>query len=182
MLTPPLAERGYSVAVTLRSVTRENWQAIARLEVAPDQQHFVAPNIYSLAEAAYEPGLTPVAIYAGEALIGFALYTHEPFQGEWTFTRTPYQGELGILRMMIDKQHQGKSYGRQAMQTLIDHMRQLPGGHAIILNFVPANEGARRLYESLGFVIYEEDEESCWARLTTPASGPTSSQHVLRQA
>jgi diamine N-acetyltransferase len=170
------------VAATLRNVTRENWQAIARLEVAPDQQHFVAPNAYSLAEAAYEPGLTPVAIYADETLIGFALYTHEPFQGEWTFTRAPYQGELGILRMMIDKQNQSKGYGRQAMQALIEQMRQLPGGHAIILNFAPANQGARRLYESLGFVIYEEDEESCWARLTMPASGSASSERVLRQA
>ena len=163
------------MAITLRAVTQENWQAVARLEVAPDQQHFVAPNVYSLAEAAYEPGLTPVAVYADETPIGFALYTHEPFQGEWTFTRTPYQGELGVLRMMIDKQHQGKGYGRQAMRALIERMRQLPGGHTIILNFVPANKGARRLYERLGFVIYEENEDTCWARLATtaPISGDT---------
>ncbi len=162
------------MAVTLHNVTQENWRAIARLEVTPDQQHFVAPNVFSLAEAAYDPGLTPVAIYANETetLVGFALYTHEPFQGDWTFTRTPYHGELGILRMMIDKQHQGKGYGRQAMQALIERMRPLPGGHAIILNFAPANQGARRLYESLGFVIYEEDEESCWARLTMTAASP----------
>lgn len=156
------------MSVTLREVTRENWRAVTHLEVAQDQQHFVAPNAYSLAEAAYEPGLTSVAIYAGESLVGFALYTREPFEGAWTFTRTPYQGELGILRMMIDKKHQGNGYGRQAMQALIERMRQLPGGHAIILNFAPTNAGARRLYESLGFVVYEEDEDSSWARLTMP--------------
>jgi diamine N-acetyltransferase len=50
------------MAVTLRPVTQANWQAIARLEVAEEQRHFVVPNVYSLAEAAYEPGLTPVAI------------------------------------------------------------------------------------------------------------------------
>lgn len=161
--------------VTLRKVTQENWRSVARLEVAEDQRHFVAPNVYSLAEAAYDPGLTPVAVYAGETLVGFALYTHEPFPGDWTFTRTSYQGELGILRLMVDKQYQGKGYGRQAMQILIEQMRQLPGGHAIILNFAPANEGARRLYERLGFVIYEQDEESCWTRLITPAaSSPTT--------
>ena len=162
-----MAERSYLVAITLRDVTQENWRAVARLEVTEGQRHFVAPNVYSLAEAVYEPGLMPVAIYADETLVGFALHTHEPAQGEWTFTRTPYQGELGILRRMIDKQYQGKGYGRQAMQALIERMCQLPGGQAIILNFAPANEGARRLYESLGFVIYEEDEDSCWARLTT---------------
>lgn len=113
--------------VTLRKVTQENWRSVARLEVAEDQRHFVAPNVYSLAEAAYDPGLTPVAVYAGETLVGFALYTHEPFPGDWTFTRTSYQGELGILRLMVDKQYQGKGYGRQAMQILIEQMRQLPG-------------------------------------------------------
>src|SRR5262245_38753883 len=43
-----------AMAVTLRPVTRENWRAVARLEVAEGQRQFVAPNVYSLAEAAYE--------------------------------------------------------------------------------------------------------------------------------
>ena len=154
------------MTVTLRPITQENWREVAHLEVAEDQREFVAPNIQSLAEAAYEPGLTPAAIYADETLVGFTLYTHEPFQGEWIFTETPYQGELGIVRIMVDKQYQGQGYGRQAMQALIERMRQLPGGQAIILNFEPPNVNARRLYESLGFVVYEENEEHCWARLT----------------
>ena len=153
------------MTVTLRPVTQENWRAVARLEVAEDQRNFVAPNVYSLAEAAYEPGLAPVAIYADETLIGFALYTPEPFQGDWTFTTTPYQGELGIVRMMVAKDYQGQGYGRQAMQALIDRMRQLAGGETIILNFIKANIGARRLYENLGFVVYEEGEDDYWARL-----------------
>src|SRR5262249_47855792 len=103
------------MAGTLRPVTRENWRAVARLEVAEGQRQFVAPNIFSLAEAAYEPGLTPVAIYADENLVGFALYTHEPFQGDWTFTTTPYRGELGIVRMMVDAHAQQRGYGGQAL-------------------------------------------------------------------
>lgn len=158
------------MAVSLRPVTRENWRDIAHLSVAEDQRKFVAPNTYSLAEAAYEIGLTPVAIYADETLVGFALYTHEPFQGEWEFTQTPYEGELGILRMMVDQQYQGQGYGRQAMQALIARMHALPGGQAIILNVMPTNVGALRLYESLGFVIYEEGELGCWARLRLPSS------------
>lgn len=162
------------MTVTLRPVTQDNWRDVARLEVAQGQRRFVAPNVYSLVEAAYEPGLTPVAIYADETLVGFALYTHEPFQGDWTFTRTPYQGELGIMRMMIGEHAQQHGYGHQAMLALIERMRQLPGGHAIILNFLPANVAARRLYERLGFVVYEESEEACWARLDAPAPGSAS--------
>lgn len=161
------------MAVSLRPVTQDNWRAIAQLNVAEGQREFVAPNAYSLAEAAYEQGLTPVAIYAHETLIGFALYTYEPFQGEWEFTQTPYQGELGILRVMVDQQYQHQGYGRQAMQALIAQMSALPGAEAIILNVMPTNVGARGLYESLGFVIYEENEHGCWARLRLPV--PTAS-------
>ena len=166
------------MVVSLRPVTQDNWRDVAHLEVAEDQREFVAPNVYSLAEAAYEPGLTPAAIYADETLVGFALYTHEPFQGEWEFTLTPYQGELGILRVMLDHRYQGQGYGRQAMQALIARMSALPEGDAIILNVMSTNVGARRLYESLGFVIYEENEHECWARLRLPV--PATSKEETR--
>lgn len=161
------------MTVKLCPVTRQNWRAVAHLEVAEDQRQFVAPNSYSLAEAAYEPGLTPMAIYADETLVGFAMFTHEPFQGEWLFTQTPYQGELGIVRLMVDKHFQRRGYGRQAVLALIDHMGQLPGGQAILVNFISTNIGARQLYERVGFVVYEENTSSCWSRLTRPSSGET---------
>src|SRR5579862_5840817 len=164
------------MAIALRPVTQGNWRAVAHLTVAEDQREFVAPNAYSLAEAAYEQGLTPVAIYADETVIGFALYTHEPYQGEWRFTETPYQGELGILRVMVDKHYQGQGYGRQAMRALIAQMSTLPGAEAIILNVMPTNVGALRLYESLGFVIYEEGEHGCWARLRLSSLTPSGEE------
>ena len=126
------------MTLSLRPVTAENWDAVAHLEVQEDQRHFVAPNSYSLAQAAYEPGYTPVAIYDGETLVGFAMYTHEP-----------WQGEFGIVRMMIDKHYQGKGYGRQAVLALNAVLRQLPGCTSIILNVVKENTRAWHLYQSL---------------------------------
>ena len=147
------------MTLSLRPVTSENWEAVARLEVRDDQRHFVAPNSYSLAQAAYEPGNTPVALYDDEVLVGFAMYTHEP-----------WHGEFGIVRMMIDEQHQGKGFGRQAVLALNDVLRQLPGCTSIILSVAKENAGAWHLYQSIGFVLYEEDEQVYWARLTLPVS------------
>ncbi len=147
------------MTLSLRSVTPDNWNAVAQLKVSDDQSHFVAPNSYSLAQAAYESGNTPVAIYDDETLVGFAMYTHEP-----------WQGEFGIVRMMIDAQHQGKGYGRQAVLALNDVLRRLPGCDSIILSVIKENTGAWHLYQSIGFVIYEEDEHLSWARLTLPIS------------
>lgn len=43
-------------------------------KVTPEQEDFVAPNLYSIAEAYVEPSWTPLAIYAGEELVGFSMF------------------------------------------------------------------------------------------------------------
>ena len=86
------------------------------------------------------------------------------------YTHEPWHGEFGIVRMMIDKQHQGKGYGRQAVLALIEVLRHLPGCASIILSVAKENAGAWHLYQSIGCVLYEEDEQVYWARLTLPVS------------
>jgi ribosomal protein S18 acetylase RimI-like enzyme len=77
-------------------------------------------------------------------------------------------------RVMVDQQVRRQGYGRQAMRALIARMSALPGAEAIILNVMSSNVGALRLYESPGFVIYEENERGCRAGLRLPV--PTASR------
>jgi diamine N-acetyltransferase len=37
----------------IRPVTKGNWKDLIRLKVREDQPHFVAPNLYSIAEAQF---------------------------------------------------------------------------------------------------------------------------------
>lgn len=55
---------------------------------------------FSLAQAAYVPGLLPQALYDGETLVGFVMYTI-----------TPDKEQFWIMRILIDKAHQHKGYG-----------------------------------------------------------------------
>lgn len=70
------------MTIALRDVTKENWQACIGLRLAPEQEHFVASNAYSLAESKFMPTFIPQAIYAqatpgGEAImVGFAMYAY----------------------------------------------------------------------------------------------------------
>jgi diamine N-acetyltransferase len=67
--------------VTLRPVTRENFEAITDLELLPHQEDYLASNSYSIAQASFYPHLKTRAIYADETLVGFMMYA-VPVEGE----------------------------------------------------------------------------------------------------
>ena len=134
-------ERQPDVTVTLRDITRDNFKQCVNLEVGEDQKGFVAPNVYSLAQTTVEPTYVAQAVYAGEEMVGFVLYGYDTDDGYY------YVG-----RLMIDKRHQGKGYGRAATLEAIRRMREQPDCREIALSVALENHTAQKLYESLGFV------------------------------
>jgi diamine N-acetyltransferase len=127
--------------VSLRPLTAANWQACIDLRVREDQKNFVAPNVYSLAEARIYPECVPQAIYAGETMVGFVMYAlSKEDQRHW------------IIRLMVDQRFQGLGYGRAALRLVIEEMRQMPGCERIYLSYEPENEHAEQLYARFGFL------------------------------
>ncbi len=98
------------------------------------------PNGYSLLQAAYQPERYPLAVYAGEEMVGFLMDPPDPDDAEWW-----------IYRRMIDQRHQGRGYGREAMEQVIERIRRLPGCRRIFLGYEPENRAAEQLYARLGF-------------------------------
>jgi diamine N-acetyltransferase len=135
------------MSVTLQDITAENWQAVAALQVAPEQQTWVAPNAHSLLEAHYGLGgelahlrLVPLAVYAGEAPVGFLLYN-----------TAPSRERFFVMRLMIDRAHQGRGYGREALAQLLALFRAHPQAKEAAISYNQGNEPARRLYLGSGF-------------------------------
>ena len=128
------------MTVTLRPITQENLWAVVDLKPHPGQEAFVEDNVASIANAYVEPTFVPLGVYAGEALVGFAMYGRHPVTGAWW-----------VIRLMIDREHQGKGYGRAAMEAVIEMMAERVGCEEIVTSFVPANAVAAGLYASLGF-------------------------------
>ena len=126
--------------ISFRPVTRANFSAVVELTVMPEQEDFVSSNLYSIAEAYLEPTWTPLAIYAGDDLVGFAMFGCDDATGNWW-----------IMRYMIDAQHQGKGYGTAALRLLIDLMVERHGCGEIFLGYAPDNDVAGRLYARMGF-------------------------------
>ncbi len=144
------------ITVSLRPITADNVHAILKLSVAPSQEKFVAPNAYSLAEALFEPKAWYRAVYAGETPVGFMMMEEDPQQGKYY-----------LWRFLIGAEHQGKGYGYQAMQLLIERVKQLPKATEMTLSYVPDEHSPQPFYQKLGFVdTGEVDDDELIMRLT----------------
>jgi diamine N-acetyltransferase len=133
--------------ITLRDITTANWETCLELQVRDDQDGYVAPNTYSLVQAAYEPDFqwTPLGIYCDETMVGFLMYGQPEYP---EFGRCVWE----ICRLMVDKNHQGKGYGRAAMVEAIRRISSHADCDSIYIAFHPENAAAQALYTSLGFV------------------------------
>jgi diamine N-acetyltransferase len=128
------------MTITLRDIDRENFRRCVKLEVHEEQKGFVAPNVFSIAQSKVEPTYMTQAVYDGEEMVGFVMYGYDEEEG------CHYLG-----RLMIDKNQQGKGYGRAATEEVIRRLRAEPGCRQVALSVNPENRAAQALYKSLGF-------------------------------
>lgn len=140
------------MTIDLRPIDETNWHVAADLQVHDEQSHFVASNATSLAQAHYEPWWIPLGVYDGDEMVGFVMHGRWPDYPVNPGHANPTPGDDHILRVMVDKQHQGKGYGRAAMVALIERIKAQGDCRVIELSFEPANTAAEKLYVSLGFV------------------------------
>jgi diamine N-acetyltransferase len=137
--------------IQLRAVTRQNFDDITDLRLLDHQRDYIASNSYSIAQASFYPEMQARAIYAGEELVGFLMYVDLKLEGQ--------PGEFGVWRLMVDLLHQGRGYGRQALQAALAEIRARGGVRKIWISYQPDNTRAKDLYASMGFVETDLDED-----------------------
>ncbi|MEM7029498.1 MAG: GNAT family N-acetyltransferase [Chloroflexota bacterium] len=138
VLADPLSS---DAAVTLREITKDNLGAVLGLEVANDQKNFVAPNSVSIAQAHYSDVAWFRAIYAGETPVGFIMLSDDDEKKRYY-----------LWRLMVDRRQQGKGFGYQAVNQLIDYVRTRPEATELLVSYVPGQGSPKPFYKKLGFV------------------------------
>lgn len=128
--------------ITLHAIDKNNWEDCIRLKPSPGQEKWIAPNLYSIAEAQFKEGLQTRAIYHGEEMIGFVMYGLQP-----------HDDNYWIYRFMIDGKYQGLHYAKPAIRLVLEEIRNSTpdATHEIMLCYKPDNERAERLYSETGF-------------------------------
>ncbi len=138
--------------VELREITRETLRPILDTD-AGDGGRQVAPNAISIAQAHFSPEAWFRAVYDGDEPVGFVmLYDH-------TLGTAPEQREYFLWRLMVDRKHQGRGFGRAAVEGLVEHVRTRPDARRLLVSHVKDADRLARFYGSLGFAYTGEEDD-----------------------
>ena len=136
----------------LRPVTKENIDELLALRVRADQEGFVSTVGDSLAQAyVYSETAYPFGIYDGDTPVGLIMMAYYEAKGYYT-----------LWKLLIDKDHQHRGFGRQALEQGIAFLKERFGAKEVYTGVVPENTAAKKLYGSVGFAftgLYENGME-----------------------
>lgn len=130
--------------VELRKIDEQNKAEIISLTVSEKQSGYIASNESSLAEAEQRPEIArPFGIYADGKAVGFTMFAFDENNDD------PHD-KYWLWRFMIDKNLQGRGYGKSALTEIIKYFRE-NGADEITLSTKDSNVSALALYYKFGF-------------------------------
>ena len=132
----------------LRELNKDTFYLICKLEVNEEQKKNVAPNAFSMAQASFHDTAWFRGIYVDDEPVGFVMLNldHE-------------KPEYYLWRYMIDKNHQGKGYGKRALDEVVKFLSQFTKADVLFSSVVPGEHSPMGFYLNYGFDETEEWEE-----------------------
>lgn len=126
--------------ILFKEIDKNNFWECVDITVSDEQVDFVTSNAVSIAQAKVQPECKPLAIYNDDTMVGFLMYCIDEEDGEYW-----------IYRLMIDKNHQSKGYGKEALSKLLDMIKEDKTHNKIFLGVHKDSISAVHLYKSFGF-------------------------------
>ena len=142
--------------IRLEKISAADIRDLLNLKVSEAQKSFVAANDVSIIEACIAPTSGGHAfsfgIYDGDTPVGFCMIGYGT-DNDWKEAPAVAKDSYKLWRLMIDRRHQGKGYGKTAMRPVLDFIATEPCGPADLcrLSYEPENTAAKALYAGFGF-------------------------------
>jgi diamine N-acetyltransferase len=128
----------------LEQVTPDNVRRACQLQLRPGQEDLVAPVAWSLADAYTLPDIAwPRLICDGDDLVGFIMAAFDPGNADDLY-------HSYLWRLNIGADHQGKGYGRFAVECLCQEVLRRRQ-HRLTVSYHPDEHGPEGFYLNLGF-------------------------------
>ncbi|MCL1823917.1 MAG: GNAT family N-acetyltransferase [Oscillospiraceae bacterium] len=134
--------------VKLELLNANNWLKICDLSVSKEQKAvFPIPNVYWIGISRYEEKSELFAIKADDEYIGLIGGGYDE------------DGITGYINpFMIDQLHQKNNYARPALRLIMKYLKETLKAEKININHRKENIVAGKIYDSLGFIIYNETD------------------------
>ena len=117
--------------ISLNKVNASNVWELLELQVLPEQEDFVATNTESIVEAyttlAAGGTALPFGVYADGQPVGFVMFGYGPIPGDEDEPPVA-AGNYCLWRFMIDRNFQGRGYGKAALEAALRYLAGLPCG------------------------------------------------------
>jgi len=136
--------------VCLKAITAATVRAATDLVVSPEQERYVASNAVSIAQAYFHREAWFRAVYAAGEPVGFVMLRDFSLLKRDKASADPTP-PISLWRLMIDRHHQGRGLGRQALALAAAHARTRPGATALHTSYVDGPHAAGAFYLSFGF-------------------------------
>lgn len=138
--------------VFLVSINKQNSIELSKLKVKKEQQQFSFPIMMAMARGVFLNNFKSFAIIANDNIIGFI-----SFADYFDDSSNDILGTK-IYDFFIDKNYQGKGYGRKALLLAIDRIKSYKND--IYISVHNTNIPAIKLYEKVGFEHWKEKDGS----------------------
>ena len=119
------------------TLDRYNWELCLDIRLHPEQEAFLPPVLYSLAQAKFE-NLIPYGILQGGKMVGFLMYGN-------------FGGICWINRVLIDKDYQQQGIGSAAVRQLLNQLTSKFTCKEIRASYSRDNNIAANFFSGLGF-------------------------------
>ena len=142
-----MRKRELIALVELRAIHPDNYRQCLKLTASVENENFVDPIAYSLAEAwVFYEDSRPFAIYDGEQMVGFvSMYIGE--------------GNPQIINFLIDDAFQHQGLGTQAANICIRYLQTECHADRVSVPVFSGNLAARRVWEKIGFTASDHVED-----------------------
>jgi diamine N-acetyltransferase len=135
--------------ITLRDITYDNLKAVIKMHerFSEEDQHKVAPNVVSLAEAYLNYAIAwPKAIYCGENPVGFVMLGLDDYLADKEDTPVYF-----LWRLMIAPEEHGKGIGKEVIRLLVEKC-VAEGRRYLYVSCHTEEAMPKAFYEANGFV------------------------------
>ena len=135
--------------VTIEKLDVNNWLKICDLTVSDEQKAFFPiDNVYWIGISRYEENSELFAIKADDDYVGLIGGGYDE------------DGVTGYINpLMIDCHHQKNGYAIPALELIIEYLRDNLNVEKININHRKENTVAGRIYDKLGFFVYNETDD-----------------------